>query len=499
MARAVCQNCKILLVEAKSSDDGDLMEAEQAAFAHGATEVSNSWGGEEPIESSNEKADIQAATEAFKDPNAVVTASAGDDGYLNWTEREEAEVVRERGEQTAYFTGADYPASAPDVVAVGGTKLTISGGVREKETVWNEDPDPEGGNEGAGGGGCSTYFAAPAWQQGVADWGSVGCESKRAVADIAADADPYTGVAVYDSKVDCDYGANGVLVAVHWCPIGGTSVASPIIASMFALAGGVDEAAHPAETLYSHLETTVLHAITSGGNGECRDDYLSCKGSLDPSSLLYPLDCGEGKLICNAAEGCGESYYDGPTGVGTPNGIAALEPGPEPSITPPECKSSGKSAGLEGPGETHTTQEPPPEGESGGAAKGGSPGASQAGGQPTGTSTNPSKTASLTARLQSLALTHSALAAARRGTLLEDRLAIAFKLSASAKLRLTLQEQVMVDGHKRWRAVSGSFFSAKQGRSTRSLADHHKLGSGRYRLTLSIVHGDSRSIVFAVG
>jgi hypothetical protein len=500
MARAVCQNCKILLVEAKSSEDGDLMEAEQAAFAHGATEVSNSWGGEEPIERSHESADIQAATEAFEDPTAVVTASAGDDGYLNWTEREEAEVAREHGEQTAYFKGADYPASAPDVVAVGGTKLTISGGVREKESVWNEDPDPEDGNEGAGGGGCSTYFAAPAWQQKVADWGSVGCQGKRAVADIAADADPYTGVAVYDSEIDCDYGSNGVLVAVHWCPIGGTSVASPIIASMFALAGGGGGAAHPAETLYSHLETTVLHTVTSGGNGECRDDYLSCKGSLDPSSLLYPLDCGEGKLICNAAEGCGENYYSGPTGVGTPNGIAALEPGPETSITSPECKASGKSAGVEGPDETHSTQEPPPGDESGGTVNGGSTGASQTGEQPTGiSSTNPSKAAGVAARLRSLVLTHTALAIARRGTLIEDRLAIVFKLSASAKLHLTLEKQVMVDGHKRWRVVSGSFFLAKQGRSTRSLSAHRKLLAGRYRLTLSIAHGGSRSIVFAVG
>lgn len=499
MARAVCQNCKILLVEAKSSEDEDLIEAEQAAFARGATEVSNSWGGEEPIEGSHEKADIQAATEAFEDPKAVVTASAGDDGYLNWTEREAAEVAGKEGVEAAYFTGANYPASNPDVVAVGGTKLTISDGVRTKETVWNEDPDPEGGSEGAGGGGCSTYFAAPAWQRKVADWESVGCEAKRAVADIAADADPYTGVAVYDSKIDCDYGGGGVLVAVHWCPIGGTSVASPIIASMFALAGGADGVAHPAETLYSHLETNVLHTVTSGGNGECDDDYISCKGSLDPSSLLYPLDCGEGKLICNAAEGCGDSYYDGPTGVGTPNGIKALEPGPEPSITPPECKSSDKSAGVGGSGETHSIQESPPIGESGSGAKGVSPAGAPSGLQPTGASTDPSKTAGVRARLRSLALTRNALAATRRGALLADRLAIVFKLSASAKLDLTLERQVRVDGRKRWRAISGCSFSATQGRSTRSLADGRKLPAGRYRITLSVAHGGSRSIVFAVG
>lgn len=494
MARAICQNCKILLVEAKSSEYEDLIEAEQAAFAHGATEVSNSWGGEEPIEASKETADIEAATKAFEDPNAVVTASAGDNGYLNWTEREGAEAAGP-GEATAYFTGADYPAAAPDVVAVGGTKLTISGGTREKETVWNEDPDPEGGNEGAGGGGCSTYFTAPAWQQKVADWGSVGCKEKRAVADIAADADPYTGVAVYDSKMNCDYGANGVLVAVHWCPIGGTSVASPIIASMFALAGGIDGAAHPAETLYSHLETTVLYTVTSGGNGKCDGAYLSCQGSLNPTSSRYPLDCGEGSLICNAAQACGNSYYDGPTGVGTPNGIGALEPGPETSITPLECKSSSKSAGVGGGGgETQGSEEPPPD------SAGKAPVAPPAGKEQTTAPTNPSKTASVTPQLQSLALTRSALAASRRAGLIEDRLAIVFKLTGSASLHLAIQEQVTVHGHKRWHAVSGSFsFSAGKGRSTRNLSGHRKLARGRYRLTLAVRGGGSRSIVFTVG
>lgn len=491
MARAICQNCKILLVEASSSEYADLLDAEQAAFAHGATEISNSWGGEEPIERTKEEEDVKAATEAFSDPGAVVTASAGDDGYLNWTEREEAEAGR--GEQSGYFPGANYPAAAPDVVAVGGTKLTLSGGVREQETVWNEDPDPEGGNEGAGGGGCSTYFQAPAWQRKVADWASVGCAEKRAVADIAADADPYTGVAVYDSKIDCDYGANGVLVAVHWCPIGGTSVASPIIASMFALAGGADGVANPAETLYSHLQTTVLHTVTSGGNGECHDDYLSCRGSLEPDSSFYPLDCGEGKLICNAAQACGDSYYDGPTGVGTPNGIAALKPGSEPSITPPECESSGKSAGVGGGGETHDSEETPPGGTGNGSTTP-PPGKEE----PT-TSIDPPKAASAAPEVQSLRLTAAAFAAACRKGLRESRLAVVFKLSAAAKLHLTLEEQVKVDGHGRWRILSGAFsFSAGEGRSTRSLAGRRGLGRGRYRITLAARGGDSRSVAFSI-
>ena len=146
----------------------------------------------------------------------MITAASGDNGYLDWGLAE----ASERG-------FADYPASSPHVVAVGGTRLSLTaGGAWKEETVWNGD--------GAGGGGCSTVLTAPAWQQSVADWSAVGCGSHRAVADVSADADPYTGVAVYDSTPITE----GEIEYRGWVPIGGTSVASPIIASTFALAGG---------------------------------------------------------------------------------------------------------------------------------------------------------------------------------------------------------------------------------------------------------------------
>ncbi len=109
--------------------------------------------------------------------------------------------------------------------------------------------------QGAGGGGCSESFTAPPWQQAVPDWSQVGCGSKRAVADVSADADPYTGVAVYDSVPIHPRRSIGELVntPLEWWPIGGTSVASPIVASMFALAGGAHHVEYPAQTLYSHL------------------------------------------------------------------------------------------------------------------------------------------------------------------------------------------------------------------------------------------------------
>jgi hypothetical protein len=110
-----------------------------------------------------------------------------------------------------------------------------------------------------------------------------GC-SKRTVADVSAVADPNTGVAVYDS-----YGSGGA----NWFVFGGTSVASPIIASTYALGGNTAAASSPS-SLYS--KSASLFDVTSGNNGSCSGSYL-----------------------CTATVG-----YDGPTGLGTPNGTGAF-------------------------------------------------------------------------------------------------------------------------------------------------------------------------------
>ena len=107
-----------------------------------------------------------------------------------------------------------------------------------------------------------------------------GC-GRRTVADVSAVADPGTGVAVYDT-----YGAGG------WFVVGGTSASSPIIASVFALAGA--PASNAASILYAHRSN--LNDVTSGSDGSCSPSYL-CTGT---------------------------SGYDGPTGLGTPNGLGAF-------------------------------------------------------------------------------------------------------------------------------------------------------------------------------
>ena len=161
--------------------------------------------------------------------------------------------------------GVEFPAASQYVTAVGGTSLRkVTGGRGWAETVWS----------GAGSG-CSAYIAKPSWQK------DLGC-GNRTVADVSAIADPNTGVAVYDS-----YAYRG---SSGWMVFGGTSVAAPVIGGVYALGGaGVSTAS----ALYSGSS---LWDVTSGSNGSCGGSYL-CTGT---------------------------SGYDGPTGLGTPNGFSAF-------------------------------------------------------------------------------------------------------------------------------------------------------------------------------
>ena len=180
--------------------------------------------------------------------------------------------------------------------------------------MWNGD--------GATGGGCSVVFTAQPWQQSVSDWSGVGCGAKRAVADVAADADPYTGLAVHDTSPECQYRYEEAKVkhVLYWCTIGGTSLASPLIASTFALAGGANSIEYPAKTLYENevKSPASLHDVTVGSNGECTKPF-SETGLSGCVTAEEAKSCAS-KAICVAGTG-----YDGPTGAGTPDGITAFK------------------------------------------------------------------------------------------------------------------------------------------------------------------------------
>jgi hypothetical protein len=257
MAHAICQGCHLLLVEADNPSFAALGAAVDAAVKAGATEISNSYGGAEESGDSRNNA-------PYDHPGIVITASSGDCGYYN--------------EACGGDEAASFPASSADVVAVGGTSLNGSEG-DWSSTVWDD-----------GGSGCSVVFAAPLWQSEVADFSETECDSGRSVADVAANADPYTGVDVYDTTPS---GGN----PTGWGIWGGTSEASPIVAAEFGLAGGAHGVPYPAQTLYSNIgDSGDLYDVVSGSNGVC-----------------------SGATSCKARSG-----YDGPTGVGSPIGLGAF-------------------------------------------------------------------------------------------------------------------------------------------------------------------------------
>jgi subtilase family serine protease len=243
MVSAVCPNCSVLLVEATSPTFTNLGAAVNQAAILGATEISNSYGGGES------SSDASYDASYFNHPGVAITVSSGDSGY-----------------------GVQYPAASQYVTAVGGTKLTRSSSTRGwGETAWS----------GAGSG-CSRYDAQPSWQSSMTN--ITGVCARRAVADVSAVADPNTGVAVYDS-----YTYQGV---GGWLVFGGTSVSSPLIASVYALAGNASATSYGS---YPYSNTAALNDVTGGSNGSC------------------------GNVLCNATSG-----WDGPTGLGTPNGSGAF-------------------------------------------------------------------------------------------------------------------------------------------------------------------------------
>jgi Subtilase family len=312
VTRAVCQSCHIVLVEANSPTYENLETAERTAATLGAGEISNSWGGSEHGVTVEEE-----RKSPFDHPGLVITAAAGDDGYLDW------DASSEKGY-------ADYPASSPHVVAVGGTHLSLTeSDAWAGEAVWD--------GYGAGGGGCSVVFPAQPFQRGVPDWSSVGCGEKRAVNDVSAVADPYTGLAVYDSGVDCEYEFEGHFKS-HWCTIGGTSLSTPLIAATFALAGGAHGVEYPAQSLYEgelHSPGS-LHDITEGSNGECKKGFSEETGLSDCTAAEEAQRSCSSKAICLAGVG-----YDGPTGVGTPDGLTDFAP---TVLTPPTVSTGTASA-----------------------------------------------------------------------------------------------------------------------------------------------------------
>jgi len=330
---SVCQECKIILIEANSQATTDLGAAENEAVALHATEVSNSYGSAE--------SNWSTVSGDYNHAGTVITASSGDDGYYDFD-------LLGSGSPSPY-NEANAPASFNTVVAVGGTSLYLGqSAARQSETVWNDNGTRDsiesafGQPLGAAGGGCSTLFPAAGWQLHLSVWAATACGTKRLVADVAADADYLTGYDIYDT-----YNCGSDCPTLGWQTVGGTSLASPIIAAIFALAGGAQGVNYPALTLYGHLGGTSLFDVNTGGNGYCGGEGAAACG--DPNILgAGILDCdypatgstpAAGDRACDAVGG-----YDGPTGVGTPKGLGAfVKTGPTAKIAGPASVVHGKT------------------------------------------------------------------------------------------------------------------------------------------------------------
>ncbi|HEY2440675.1 MAG TPA: hypothetical protein VGI07_10610 [Solirubrobacteraceae bacterium] len=233
---SLCPNCHIILVEANSTSPTDLQAAMATGVRLGANQLSDSWA----ITSST------PITDQFTWPNVATIAATGDlgyNGYLGTT------------------SGAAYPAAVPGVTAAGGTTLAAatSGARGFAESAWSD-----------AGSDCAVKETKPSYQT------DTGCTG-RAYADVSAVADPNTGLSVYDT------GSGG------WVLMGGTSLATPLIAADEAVTGvsGVTPR-------WAYDDSALLNDPVSGSNGPCA------------ASIFY---------ICNAGPA-----YDGPTGVGSISG-----------------------------------------------------------------------------------------------------------------------------------------------------------------------------------
>jgi N-acetylneuraminic acid mutarotase len=258
---SACPHCKLLLVQGDTSDLGDLGQAVDTAAGMGAAAISNSYGvdGEIPTE--------QSYDHYYDHPGIAVTVSSGDSGNVQ-----------------------SWPATSPTVTGVGGTLLTADSSARGwTETAWN-----------SGGSGCSLYEPRPDYQSTIA----TSCPNK-ASSDISADADPASGLAVYNTL-----GQSG------WAQWGGTSLASPLVAAMYALAGTPTPGTYP--VTYPYRDTAGLNDVTQGANGSC------------------------GTVLCTAGPG-----WDGPTGLGSPNGVGALTLGRTGEVAG-TVTDSGSGAGISG-------------------------------------------------------------------------------------------------------------------------------------------------------
>ena len=282
MVSAMCPECKIRVYEATAADSANL--ATMVALAAGdpaVLAISNSYGNTE----ATWFADANIANDAvrYQSSNGAIVFASGDTGY-----------------------GVNCPACLNTVLAVGGTTLKkTTTGRLWSETAWAK-----------AGSGCDrdsgALYARPSWN--TTQMPPAAPCTRRMVADVAAVADPATGVAVYGP---C--GFSGILFGTtSWCVVGGTSASAPIWAGLIGSRGKPADASYPAEcagvTTQNRIGCflTFKAASKTGAAPPYTYGYNAANAQLNDATTGSNGSCS-GTILCTAAPG-----YDGPTGLGTP-------------------------------------------------------------------------------------------------------------------------------------------------------------------------------------
>jgi MYXO-CTERM domain-containing protein len=317
MVSAACPDCSIVLVQATTENNSDLDAAvDYAATIPGVVAISNSYGWPETGKGTPFS---NADASHYVHPGILIAAASGDQDY------------DDQGEDG---TGPSFPASAPTVLGVGGTVLSLAG-TTWSETVWN-DGVQQGGAEG-GGSGCSAHFSRPSFQSALST--GTCAAAWRASVDVSAAADYNAGktgggILIYQSPMAATGGGHGGgggggggATAGGWEQVVGTSAATPMVAAIFARLGIASQVGASIGFVYTNAAAfhDIADGSTNDSTGACTD------------------------VMCTAGPG-----WDGPTGVGTPNGaaIAALGMGSGSSSSGSGSGSSsgGSASGSSGSG-----------------------------------------------------------------------------------------------------------------------------------------------------
>jgi kumamolisin len=254
---AIAPGANIVVYFAPNTDAGFLDAITTAIHdtTHKPSVISISWGGPESSWTAQAMTAMDDAFQAAAAMGITVCVASGDNGS--------SDGVADGSDHV------DFPASSPFALACGGTSLVASGSSISSEVVWNN-----GANNGASGGGISSFFALPTWQTGLKALNNQGQStalSKRGVPDVAGNADPQTG---YDVRID---GTNTV--------IGGTSAVAPLWAALIARINQVSgkPAGYLNPSLYRNPQA--LRDITRGNNGDfdAAAGWDACTGLGSPN------------------------------------------------------------------------------------------------------------------------------------------------------------------------------------------------------------------------